>query len=213
MVLAPADRALLERPDPRPPEPRADRTAVLARDGGWWVATCAGTSVRLQNSKGLAYLAELIAQPGSERQVLDLVDRVEGVAGAGGVDRRTLGDAGPALDGRARAAYRDRIEELRSIATDAIADGRLEAAEAAQSEIDALAAQLASAFGLGGRDRRAASAAERARLNVTRALRASLARLRDALPAAQVLDRRVRTGLYCAYEPAPDDETRWVVQS
>jgi hypothetical protein len=222
VALAPADRALLERQTPRPPGAHADRTAVLARDGGWWVASCAGVSARVQNSKGLGYLAELLAHPGTERHVLDLVDRVEGVdggggagagGGAGGVDRRTLGDAGPELDSRARAAYRHRIEELRSAASDAIADGRLEAAEAAQAEIDEIAAQLASAFGLGGRDRRAASAAERARLNVTRALRASIARLRDALPAAQVLDGRVRTGLYCAYEPAEGDEIRWIVQS
>ncbi len=73
--------------------------------------------------------------------------------------------------------------------------------------------QLARAFGLGGRDRRR-SAAERARLNVTRALRAAITKLADALPAAgAVLDRRVRTGLYCVYEPADDDEVRWIVQS
>jgi tetratricopeptide (TPR) repeat protein len=210
VVVAPADRALLEGQRPKAPEARRDRTAVLARDGAWWVASCEGSSVRVQNSKGLGYLAELVAHPGTERHVLDLVDRVEGV---GGVDRRHLGDAGPELDSRARAEYRRRIEGLRSAANDAIADGRLEAAEAAQTEIEELAAQLASAFGLGGRDRRAASAAEKARLNVTRALRASIAKLRDALPSAQLLDRRIRTGLYCAYEPAGEDELRWVVQS
>ncbi len=211
VVLSPADRALLAGATPSPR--RSARTAALARDGAWWVASCEGSSARVQNNKGLAYLAELLAHPGTERHVLDLVDRIEGVAAPGGVDRRTLGDAGPQLDSEARAAYRHRIEELRAVADDALADGRLEAAEAAQSEIEQLAAQLAGAFGLGGRDRRAASAAERARLNVTRALRASLARLREALPAAEVLDRRVRTGLYCAYEPTPDDEVRWVVQS
>jgi hypothetical protein len=45
--------------------------------------------------------------------------------------------------------------------------------------------------------------AERARLNVTRALRAAIAKVTEALPApGTVLDRRVRTGLYCAYLPA-----------
>ena len=75
-------------------------------------------------------------------------------------------------------------------------------------------AMATPAFGLGGRDRRAASAAERARLNVTRALRAATARLEEALPGAGgALDRRLRTGLYCAYEPAGDDTVRWIVQS
>ena len=77
-----------------------------------------------------------------------------------------------------------------------------------------LVGQLAQAFGLGGRDRRAASAAERSRLNVTRALRAALARVTEALPhAGQVLDRSVRTGTYCAYEPDENDEVVWIVQS
>ena len=86
-------------------------------------------------------------------------------------------------------------------------------AEALQGEIDALVAQLASAFGLGGRGRRAASTAEKARLNVTRAVRAATAKLAEALPGAgAALDRGVRTGLYCAYEPVTGDP-RWIVQS
>lgn len=63
--------------------------------------------------------------------------------------------------------------------------------------------ELSRAVGLGGRDRRAASAAERARLNVTRVLRAAIARVEAALPALGAhLDRSVRTGIFCAYEPA-----------
>ncbi len=177
------------------------RVASLAADGKWWTAACDGSSVRLPATKGLQYLAELVAHPGAERHVLDLVDRVEGVDG--GIDRRALGDAGEVLDGRARTAYRHRIEQLRAEAEEALAAGLLDTAEQKQDELDRLVAQLAQAFGLGGRDRRAASAAERARLNVTRALRAAISKLVDALPAAgAVLDRRVRTGLYCAYEPA-----------
>lgn len=215
VVLAPADVALLERLRQSPPNrPHAARTAALARDGKWWVASCGDVSVRLQDSKGLRYLAELVARPGAERHALDLVDRIEGTSQAGGVDRRALGDAGEILDARARTVYRHRIEELRADADEALAEGRLEAAEALQTELDQLVAQLAQAFGLGGRARRAASVAERARLNVTRALRAAIVKLADAMPATgEVLDRRVRTGLYCAYEPADGDEVRWIVQS
>jgi hypothetical protein len=212
VVLTPGEQELLARLDGD--TPAAARTASLARDGKWWTASGDGTSVRLPDTKGLRYLAELIAQPGVERHALDLVDRVEGVAPAGGIDRRSLGDAGELLDSRSRAAYRHRIEELRADAEDALAAGRLETAEALQAETDQLVGQLASAFGLGGRDRRAASAAERARLNVTRALRAAISRLVDAVPdAGAVLDRRIRTGLYCAYEPGEGAEVRWIVQS
>ena len=83
-----------------------------------------------------------------------------------------------------------------------------------QAELDVLVAELARAFGLGGRERKASSAAEKARLNVTRALRAAVAKLTEALPEpGAVLDRRVRTGLFCAYQPHPDDEVVWSVQS
>jgi hypothetical protein len=45
-------------------------------------------------------------------------------------------------------------------------------------------------------------------------VRTAIARFRDHLPeAGDVLDRRVRTGLYCAFEPDPSDPVRWVVHS
>ena len=172
---------------------------------------CDDTRCRLPDTKGMRYLAELIANPGVERHALDLVDRVEGVgAGDLAVDRRRLGDAGELVDTTARTAYRRRIEALRSDIDDALDAGADERAEALQVELDQLVAQLAQAFGLGGRSRRASSAAERARLNVTRALRAATARVAEALPeAGAVLDRRLRTGLYCAYEPGEGDDVRW----
>ena len=124
--------------------------------------------------------------------------------------RRVLGTL---LDTQARNAYRHRIEALRSQADEAIECGMFERAEAIQAELDQLVAQLAKAFGLGGRDRRASSAAERARLNVTRAVRAAIAKLAEALPeAGAALDRHVRTGLYCSYTPV-DGDLRWIVQS
>jgi tetratricopeptide (TPR) repeat protein len=213
VVLPGEDAALLERLCAQTSGSVASesRTAELGRDGRWWSLSLGGTSVRLPDTKGLCYLAELLRRPGAEQHALDLVDRVEGVA-ADGPSRRSLGDAGSLLDGRARTAYRRRIEELRADADEAMAEGRLEAAEAAETELEALVRQLAQAFGLGGRDRRAASAAERARLNVTRALRSAITKLREALPeAGDVLDRRIRTGLYCAYEPGADDGIRWIV--
>ena len=214
VVLPVADRALLDRVGVTAPGSGAGGaayTATLRREGRGWVAACGAARTRLRDTKGLRYLAELLRNPGVERHALDLIDRVEGVtAAATGVDRRHLGDAGELLDGRARRAYRHRIEALRSEIDDALAAGSDEQAHALQSELDELVQQLAQAFGLGGRARRAASAAERARLNVTRALRSATAALAEALPeAGNILDRRLRTGLYCAYEPHASDEVHW----
>jgi tetratricopeptide (TPR) repeat protein len=196
---------------PRPARRR--EPATLARDGRWWHVSMGATAARVPDTKGMRYVAELVARPGVERHALDLVDRVEGLSDAG-LDRRRLGDAGPMLDRAARSAFRREMERLRSEIDDALAGDLLDTAEALQQELDMLATQLASAFGLGGRERRAGSAAEKARLNVTRAIRSALRTLAEALPTAgAALDRGIRTGRYCIYEPAPDDEVRWIVQT
>lgn len=207
VVVPPAEAALLARLVRDRP---SARTATLALVNGFWDVSLDGTSVRLKDTKGLRYVAELVRRHGVEQHAFDLVDRVEGVS-AEGIDRRALGDAGPALDGRARAAYRRRIEELRAAADDAMESGRVEAAETAQAELEGLVSQLASAFGLGGRDQNAASAAERARLNVTRAIRSAIAKVAEALPeAGRALARDVHTGAYCVYQPG-EDEIRFIV--
>ncbi|MGH9117417.1 MAG: hypothetical protein ACRD0A_05945 [Acidimicrobiales bacterium] len=215
VVLGADDIAVLERLDPSRRKDRAERrTAVLRRDGNLWDAACAGTQVRLRDQKGLGYLAVLLGRPGVEHHALDLVDRIEGLDPSGQVDRRAIGDAGEMSDAQARTVYRRRIESLRADADDALAAGRLDTAEALQAELDELVGQLAEAYGLGGRARRAASTAERARLNVTRALRSAISKIAEALPdAGAVLDRRVRTGLYCVFDPDDGDATRWIVQS
>ena len=218
VVVAPADAALLERLDVAPGPQAAGagcRVATLKRDGGWWTVTCGETVARLHDTKGLRYLAELVGHPGVERHALDLVDLVEGVPAADtGLDRRRLGDAGPLLDAQSRTAYRRRVAQLRDEVEDALAaedDGR---AAQLQTELDDLVAELARAFGLGGRERKASSVAEKARLNVTRALRAALAHLTEVLPGpGAALNRRTRTGLFCSYTPQSGDETVWSVQS
>ena len=91
--------------------------------------------------------------------------------------------------------------------------GREDVAETLQDELDRLVGELAAAFGVGGRARRAASVSERARLNVTRSLRTAITRIAEALPeAGSALGRDVRTGTYCAYTPI-DGGLVWIVQS
>jgi tetratricopeptide (TPR) repeat protein len=216
VVVAAEDAALLDRlgaESTTRPVSTACRVASMALDGDWWTVGCADTTVRLRDTKGMRYLADVVAHPGVERHVLDLVDLVEGVASAEtGMDRRTLGDAGEVLDAGSRALYRRRVAELRDEVEDALAAEDDDRAAAVQAELDALINELARAFGLSGRARKASNVAEKARLNVTRAIRAATAKLAEALPGpGAVLDRRVRTGLFCLYEPHPEDEILWSV--
>ena len=63
---------------------------------------------------------------------------------------------------------------------------------------------MGRSLGLGGRSRRAGSIAERARLNVTRALRSSLRRIAAADGAlGSHLEITVHTGTVCLYSPDP----------
>ena len=60
--------------------------------------------------------------------------------------------------------------------------------------------ELTAAAGLGGRPRRLGSEAERARLNVTRAIRSAISRIHDHAPdAAAHLNQTIRTGSRCSY--------------
>jgi len=169
---------------------------TMAVEGDVWVIAHAGRVLRLRASRGLAMLARLVAEPGREFHVLDLGG---GAAGEPGVD---TGDAGPVLDAEARAAYRDRYQDLEDAIAEAEADNDPARAEKARAEREALADELARGVGLGGRERRTGAAAERARVNVQRRLKDALDRIVAADPdLGRHLSRSVRTGTFCCYEP------------
>jgi hypothetical protein len=80
------------------------------------------------------------------------------------------------------------------------------------AERDFLLRELSRATGLGGRDRRAGSASERARASVTRAVRYALARIeRQSKSLGLHFDAAIRTGTHCVYLPDPREAVRWRV--
>jgi hypothetical protein len=100
--------------------------------------------------------------------------------------------------------------ELRAELEAAEAFNDLARATKARQELEFLVGELARAVGLGGRDRRAAAHAERARLNATRAVRAAMANLAVANPSlGRHLSSTVRTGRYCSYTPDPRLPIAW----
>ena len=167
-----------------------ERPNVFRRDGELWVLRFEGREVRLPDAKGLRDLALLVAAPGREIAALDLAGAPAG------------GDAGPVLDRAARDAYRRRLQDLEEELDDAGAMGDLGRTERLAAERDALVEQLTTAFGLGGRARRAGSPAERARTTVTARIRHVIRRIEVVHPElGRHLDRTVRTGTFCVYEP------------
>jgi len=202
----------------RPPSAAGSRDAenVFRREGDYWSVAFEGRIVRLRDVRGVQYLARLLAHPGREFHVLDLVnvDR-PGPAEAThvmvpGLSFRDAGDAGEMLDARAKEAYRRRLTEIEDDLEEARALGDASRVDQANAERDFLSRELSRAVGLGGRDRRVGSAAERARASVTRAVRHAVGRIRaHHSPLGDHLERTIRTGTYCAYRPDPRVPVAW----
>jgi hypothetical protein len=171
-------------------------------------------SARLRDSKGLRYLAELLRAPGRDIHVLDLLTADAASGPRGPAEKRVEidgVDAAPLLDARARAAYRDRVAELRADLELAEAENDTGRSAAIRGEIERIGDALARTLGLGGRDRRMASAAERARINITRSIHAVLDKLAATEPRlARHLRASVTTGRFCRYDPGADGDYRWV---
>jgi tetratricopeptide (TPR) repeat protein len=175
---------------------------VFRREGDHWLLVFEGRTERVRDLKGIRYLAQLLAHPGREFHVLDLVAAETG-------QQVPLGDAGEMLDERAKSAYRRRLAEIEDDIEQARALADTEREAQADAERDFLMRELSRAVGLGGRDRRVSSDSERARSGVTRAVRHGMARIGEHHPQlGEHLNRAVRTGTYCAYAPDAASQ-RW----
>jgi hypothetical protein len=117
---------------------------------------------------------------------------------------------GEILDERAKSAYRRRLAEIEDDIAQARALEDSEREAQADAEREFLVRELARAVGLGGRDRRASSASERARSGVTRAIRQAITRIgQHHPPLGEHLEGAVRTGTHCAYVPDPGAPVLW----
>jgi len=192
-------------------------TSVLRREGDYWTIGFANQAFKLRDSKGVQYLALLLRSPGREFHALDMASgRGSDPASRGAYveapsGHLSKGDAGPILDEQAKASYRTRLQELEEDLTEATswADAGREAR--INAEIEFLRHELTGAMGLHGRNRSAASDAERARVNITRAIHSTLERIRKySRELAEHLDATVHTGMYSAYRPDPRTPIRWV---
>jgi tetratricopeptide (TPR) repeat protein len=175
-----------------------------------------GRTTTVRDLKGLRYVARLVAEPGREFHVLDLV------AAESGVLRPDVAhpDAGPAvrggesglpvLDDVARDAYRRRLADIDDDIDDARRMNDPERAALAERDREYLVVELERAVGLGGRGREVGAGAERARTSVTRSIRYALEQLAEVQPElASHLDRSVATGIYCRYEHDPVTQLTW----
>src|SRR6266446_4448553 len=211
------------------PGARVVQKGVFRKEGEYWTIGYGGKSFRLKDSKGLGYLAHLLRHPSVEFHVLDLAGGIAGQrddneAGQSeqglpqgdeelekaGIHIGSLGDAGEMLDEQAKVAYGRRLSDLREELEEAKERKNVERAEQAEKEIDALSRELSRAVGLGGRNRRAMSASERARQSIAKTIKSVLDRIAQGDAAlGDILSRCIRTGNFCSYQPDPDFPIAW----
>jgi tetratricopeptide (TPR) repeat protein len=192
----------------RRPERRGN---FCRREGEFWTMGFDGKVVRLKDTVGMRHLAQLLAHPGREFLVTDLASSQNEVGSemtrADGADLSThasLGDAGEHLDAAAEASYRARLVDLRAELDDARALSDAERAASLQAEMEMIAGELLRGFGLNGRPRRSGSHVERARVTITKVIRATIRRIFQHHPAlGHHLDTSIRTGRCCSYVPGP----------
>ena len=194
-----------------PEHPRGADGIVMRREGDVWAFECNGTAFRLRDTKGLRYLATLLASPGRDFFVMDLVDVAEGATAIEATTRRAIGDAGEVADRKALQAYRHRLSDLEADIDEARSWNDVERVRALEDEMSALTRELAAAANLRGDPRRASSSAERARMSVTKAIRAAISKVAEQAPdLGERLSAGVRTGTRCSYTPG---EMRWEVHA
>ena len=183
----------------------SSRSVGFGSDGTVRTVVFAGRTSTVRDLKGLRHVARLVAEPGREFHVLDLVAVEAGVLRAAGADA-----ALPVLDAEAKAAYRRRLADIEEDIEDARRANDPGRVELAERDREYLVAELKRAVGLGGRERTVGGSAERARTSVARSIRYGLDQLATVEPdLASHLRRAIRTGTYCCYEIDPTAPLTW----
>lgn len=201
----------------RPPVAAASsEVAVFRAIGGLRTVRFRGDEVVVRDLVGFRHIERLLAAPGREVHVLDLVAAERAAAPAGesageSVEDVHRSDGGiPVLDEQALAAYRRRLAEVDEDIEEAARHHDTARLERAQFDREYLIAEISRAVGLGGRLRTTGGDTEKARSSVARSIRYALGLLAEQHPIiAAHLDRSVRTGTHCRYEPDSMHSIDW----
>jgi hypothetical protein len=183
----------------------------LIREGEYWSISHGQKVVRIRDSKGVRLLAFLMTNPNQRYSALDLerLDQQGDPTTTRAVaQQREL----ELLDDEARRAYRDRLAEIDGEEAAACKSGDAERARLLREERTFLARELSRATALGGTPRQGGSVRERARLNVTRAVRSAIGRLAEFDSGlGDHLQSSIQTGAFCSYAAPTDTAVSWRV--
>ncbi len=184
-------RTRLPQPGGRRETTVGGQLARLRREGDVWLLDYDGRSACVQDAKGMHHLAALLASPGTPIAATRL---------AGGTSEPDVVAGGTSQQRELASQLRGELDEARSF-------NDPERVAQASAQLEELAGELAAAAA------RPREPAERARLNVTRALRAALRRISAHEPElGMLLQSSIRTGSSCEYVPDPAAQLTWEIR-
>ncbi len=203
-------------------------TNIFRNDGHYWTIKFAGVEFRLKNAKGVRYIAHLLHTPQQKVHILGLIAAVDAPQGRpiptaytkmtqeelaaenlrasrkDGVDDMAL------VDPQAMRELQQRLEQLAGELEEAGRDNDPIREAEARQEFDSIIGYLDAATGWGGRARAFTTPAERARVNVTKAIKATMKEIGKYNPALQHhLATHIKTGYWCSYDSDPDHPVSW----
>jgi hypothetical protein len=186
--------------------------SLFLRQNDYWIIRYHGHTAFLRSTRGLRGLAILLRNPGREFHVRELLARLanpravaEDGRGGGGLHAGV-----PLLDAQAKAEFKCRLGDLRHELNEAERFNDPQRRIKAQNELQAIADYLASAVGLGSRDRKSSSDAERARSAATKCIKKAVQKIGEAIPSLGYhLAARIKTGYFCCYNPHPERPVTW----
>jgi tetratricopeptide (TPR) repeat protein len=175
-----------------------DSRVRIEADGEVVTVRLGELAVRMRRSRGLTFLAVLADHPGTDIAASHLIALADGTDVVPTVTDEVL-------DRAALASYRKRLADLDEEIAEAREWHDPGRDEALEQEREFLLTELSGSLGLGGRPRRFADEAERARVNVTRALRSTIRKAAELSPElGRHLDATVVTGGRCRYQPVDE---------
>jgi hypothetical protein len=190
--------------------------SLFLRQNDYWIIQYHGHTAFLKSARGLHCLAVLLRSSGREFHVRELLAsplHASTPAAAPAVHGHLMGGlygGVSVLDAHAKAECKRRLNELRQELNEAERFNDPQRKTEAQNEVQAITDYLASAIGLGGRDRKTSSNAERARCAVTKCIKKAIQKIGEAIPSLGYhLAARIKTGYFCSYNPHPERPVNW----
>ena len=189
-----------------------DADAIFRYEDGSWILVFEGRTCRMRDNRGLRQLAQLLLHPNQAFEAVALLADGAHDANAQAPDPASAqaNEVGAESVTSNQAEGYQRLQDLQEELAEAESFNDMGRVEQIQNELDRLTQDLTQAVESKRQPPKAASAAQRARVNVTRTIRFAIKKITDNHPSlGDYLSRTIKTGATCSYIPDPDQPIDW----